>query len=291
MLASNIVIVSYIDLIQQGVPPEYRVLILPACLCLSDVEARQIKTFCRQGGTVIADYLPGLWDQHGKGRPSGGVLDDMFGIKHSPELQAGDIFGDRLWVEVDQDANYSWTTYEEFLTRKNTCVRDPSGFDKAVRSMPVDHVQQYDRGSAVLMNLSPQWYNAFRGEGATAALKRDTFLKHLTPAKVAPWVRIKDAGQLEHGYEITYWSQPPDSQTAGRTILFLCLNPEITGNALGGGNAQKLKTAQVAVTLQFRDEVSQLRDERSGKELGAGREFSLLWKQNEALVLSFAPSR
>ena len=31
---------------------------------------------------MIADYMPGLWDQHGKGRADGGVLDDLFGVKH-----------------------------------------------------------------------------------------------------------------------------------------------------------------------------------------------------------------
>ena len=54
-------------------PPEYKVLILPACLCLSDAEAQAIEAFCRRGGTVIADYLPGVWDQHGRGRAAGGV--------------------------------------------------------------------------------------------------------------------------------------------------------------------------------------------------------------------------
>jgi hypothetical protein len=54
---------SYADVIQRGVPEEYRVLILPACLCLSDAEARAIRAFCERGGTVIADYLPGLWDR------------------------------------------------------------------------------------------------------------------------------------------------------------------------------------------------------------------------------------
>ena len=63
---------SYADVIQHGVPSDYKVLILPACLCLSDAEARRIEEFCRSGGTVIADYMPGIWDQHGKGRSDGG---------------------------------------------------------------------------------------------------------------------------------------------------------------------------------------------------------------------------
>ncbi len=63
---------SYADVIQNGIPKEYKVLILPGTYCLSDVEADRIKAFCKAGGTVIADYLPGCWDQHGKGREKGG---------------------------------------------------------------------------------------------------------------------------------------------------------------------------------------------------------------------------
>ncbi len=277
---------NYVDVIQKGIPQEYKVLILPACLCLSDAEARQIKAFCKRGGTIIADYLPGLWDQHGKGRSDGGVLDDMFGKKHTSDIRASDVFGGKLWVEVDQDANYSWKTYEEFLTANNTSIRDPSGFHKAVRTMPVSNTIPYGNGTAVLMNLSPQWYNAFRGAGAASARKRETFIQHLATAGVVPRVRIKDAAEAVHGYEITYWKQT--GQDANRTLLFLILNPEITGDSLGGGNSAGLKTATVPVTLQFRNPVKNLRDERSGKELGNVREATLDWKQNEALVLSFA---
>jgi hypothetical protein len=235
---------------------------------------------------VIADYLPGLWDQHGKGR-AGGVLDNLFGVTHDGGLRASDAFGERLWVEVDQDANYSWKTYEEFLTNENTCIRDKSGFHQAVRAMPVGHVRQEGRGTAVLMNLSPQWYNAFRVAGAVPAQRRDVFMRHISDAGVVPWVRLKGAGDTEHGYEITYWSMPPDANDVARKLIFVCFNPETTGNSLGGGNSDRLRTARVPVTLQFRHDVRSLRDERAGTELGDGREFTLNWKQNEALVLSF----
>jgi hypothetical protein len=279
--------VSYVDVIQQGVPSEYKVLILPATLCLSDAEARQIQAFCRRGGTVIADYLPGLWDQHGKGRAAGGVLDEMFGVKHDPELRAGDVFGEKLWVEVDQDANYSWKTYDEFLTNQNTALLDESGFHKAVRELPVNTSQAFGSGRAVLMNLSPQWYNAYRTAGAEKAQKRAVFMQHLDNAGVRPWVRIKDAGERDHGYEITYWSQQNTSGGAVRTILFVSLNPEISGTDLGGGNAIGLKSATIPVTLQFTRELKNVRDERAEKDLGSGREFAFQWKQNEAVVLSF----
>src|SRR5439155_27270135 len=104
--------ISYADVIQNGVPKEYKVLILPAALCLSDVEARKITEFCQAGGTVIADYMPGLWDQHGKGRAEGGALDKLFGVAQKSTLTAKDLFnGGKLWCEIDQDANFSYKSY------------------------------------------------------------------------------------------------------------------------------------------------------------------------------------
>ena len=194
-----------------------------------------------------------------------------------------------LWVEVDQDANYSWKTYEEFLTNKSTAVMDASGFHKAVRTLPVNQTHKYGSGTAVLMNLSPQWYNAYRVAGAAQAAKRDLFMQHLKAAGVMPWVRIKAAADREHGYEITYWSKQEAGRPA-RTILFVGLNPEISGTDLGGGNSIGLKTATLPITLQFTRDIKGLRDERTNKERGTGREFAFDWKQNEAVVVSFDAS-
>ncbi|MES2571749.1 MAG: beta-galactosidase trimerization domain-containing protein [Verrucomicrobiota bacterium] len=285
---------SYVDVIQKGIPDEYKVLILPASLCLSEVEARRIKAFCERGGTVIADYLPGVWDQHGRGRPDGGVLDELFGVRHGGDLHAGDLFGGKLWVEVDQDANFSWKTYEEFLTNKNSCIREAEGFHKAVRSMSAGKPNRVGKGMAVLMNLSPQWYNAYRVQGATAARKREFFMRHLSDAGVAPRVRVRAPAGQEFGSEITYWSLPATAAAPARTLLFLCLNPEISGTMLGGGNAIGLKSVleenEDLQTEEFATEIKP-RDERTGRELGSGREFTFDWKQNEALVISFDSTR
>jgi hypothetical protein len=275
---------SYADVVQHGVPPQYKVLILPACLCLSDAEARQIEAFCKAGGTVVADYLPGLWDQHGKGRPAGGALDAMFGVRHDPSLRAADLFGGTLWCEVNQEANFNWKTYREFLTNKNTCLQSTGGFNKAVRAMPTETVRRHGQGTAVLMNLSPQWYNAFRDAGHEAALKRDVFVRHVAAGGAKRWVELAGAGEAEHGYEITYWSKE------GRTIVCLCLNPEVIGSQVGGGNAAGLKTQILPITLSFANGVAGVRDERTEKELGAGKQFRLDWRTNEAVILSFAGS-
>ena len=53
------------------------------------------------------------------------------------------------------------------------------------------------------------------------------------------------------------------------------------------GNSIGLKTATVPITLQFTRDIKGLRDERTDKERGNGREFQFDWKQNEAVVVSF----
>ncbi len=275
--------ISDVDVLQTGIPKEYRVLILPGTLCLSDAEARAIEAFCLAGGTVIADYLPGLWDQHGRGRAAGGALDRLFGAKHRPDLGAKDLFGGKLWVEVDQDANYGWKTYTEFVSNGNGSIKDASGYHKAVREMPVQIETAAGKGHAVLMNLSPQWYNAYREQGAEQAKKRSVFMRHVLGASGPRWVAIENAGPEEFGFEITYFRKPD-----GRVLLYVSLNPEVTGSELGGGNSAGLKSGAREITLVFGGPVSDVRDERSGKSLGGGTRFKLTWVRNEAVVLSMA---
>jgi hypothetical protein len=275
--------ISYVEVIQNGVPSDVRTLILPACLCLSDAEARAIETFCRNGGTVIADYLPGVWDQHGRGRATGGALDDMFGTRHDPGMTSADVFGGKLWCEVDQDANYGWKTYHEFLTNGNTCLKDRTGFNKSVRNLPSGSPAQFGKGKAILLNLSPQWYNAYRVSGSQAAKSRDTFLKHVRGNQGSRrWVEIENAGEETFGYEITYFRKPD-----GRKVLFVCWNPEITGTELGGGNAVGLKPGAATVTLKFAAPIRNVRDERRDVALKDGNRFPFTWPRNEAIVVSF----
>ncbi len=274
--------IDYATVIREGIPTdEYKVLILPATICLSDAEARRIREFCQAGGTVIADYMPGMWDQHGRGRAGGGALDDIFGVKHDPAMKAGDVFGEKLWVEVDQDVNFYFDSYNQFLTRGNTAIRDKGGFYKAVRKMDTDHVQACGKGRAVLMNLSPQWYNAYRGAGLQRAAQREVFMKHVTAAGATPWVRIANADARTQGYEITYW------QKDGRTVVLVVMNPETQTAWTGEINSVGLKTSPVEITVKFAAPVKDVRDVRSGKKLGDGDTFKTAWTMNEAVVLSF----
>lgn len=277
---------SYVDLVQnENALNEFKVLILPATYCLSDAEANRIRNFVKQGGTVIADFLPGVFDQHGRGRTDDGALSDLFGVQHSASLKATDIFSDRLWVETDQDANFSYSSYEELMSKGNTGIRHPKGFTQAVRNIGTSFSRSFGSGKAVLMNLSPQWYHALRQQGAKAAEARSVFMTHLDEADIESRVRITTNAAEVFGYEITYWKKND------RLLLFLVMNPEVTGNSAGGGNSRNLKTQKLDVTLEFNGKASQLRNERTGQTLGDGKNFTVNWITNEAVVLSFKLDR
>ena len=44
----------------------YRILMLPHTIALSPIEAKKIKDFVEQGGVVVADGQPGIFDEHGR---------------------------------------------------------------------------------------------------------------------------------------------------------------------------------------------------------------------------------
>ncbi|MHC4717049.1 MAG: beta-galactosidase, partial [Planctomycetota bacterium] len=57
----------------------FKVLLLPEILAMSDAEAQAIRAFVKAGGTIVADRMPGTYDEHGKRRkasPLAGLFAD-----------------------------------------------------------------------------------------------------------------------------------------------------------------------------------------------------------------------
>lgn len=68
--------------IEEGSLADYQLLLMPASTALSSEEAAAIRHFVEQGGTVIADSLPGILDEHCRLLPNG-QLDELFGVSRS----------------------------------------------------------------------------------------------------------------------------------------------------------------------------------------------------------------
>ncbi|MEK7395390.1 MAG: alpha-amylase family protein [Candidatus Poribacteria bacterium] len=75
--------VSY-EQIENGelIKGEYKALLLPQSVAMSQKECQQIEEFVRQGGLVIADNMTATMDEHCKRLPKG-QLDKLFGVNRS----------------------------------------------------------------------------------------------------------------------------------------------------------------------------------------------------------------
>jgi hypothetical protein len=71
---------------------QYKVIILSQCEALGPRESEVIRQFVHNGGTVIADVRPGLYDGHCKPL-SGGYLDDLFGVHHTGNVESVEADG------------------------------------------------------------------------------------------------------------------------------------------------------------------------------------------------------
>lgn len=270
---------AYDELIRRGVPAEYRVLILPACYALSDVETRRITEFCQGGGTVIADFACGLFDQHGKGRPRGS-LDDLFGVSHKADLTKADFFGGSLWVEANQDAAYGFSRYRQLF--QTVSSRLEGGFAIAERRIGTQNVRKVGRGTAVYLNLSPQRYLQYREENTTTDAHRETFLRHILPDGIPPRVVVTHRGRRPQNAEVTYWSN------GKRIYVFILQNVPINATSTGNGGSSSLTSEPKTITVEWPAIIRDLIDERTGKSLGDGRSFAFEFNGIEPVFLSVA---
>ena len=258
--------VTYDEVVRGGVPGDVKVLILPACFALSDAEAKRIREFVARGGRVIADFMCGLFDQHGKGRAKG-VLDDLFGVAHDGSETAGDFFADRLWVETDQDKGYKARRWRELLQTLPGKTRD--GYTVAERRLGGPTVS----GRAVYLNLSPLRYLLLREEDRVEDHHIVAFLKHV---RVRPHVVVSG----ERYIEVTRFRK------GERELLFAIQNP-----ILRADGSRVVMAGAAHVTVWFRSPVKDVVNERTGEKLGSGKLFRVDFARAEALFLSYAQDR
>jgi hypothetical protein len=60
---------------------KYKILYMPMSSGISEKEVQKIKDYVNNGGIIIADFIAGIFDEHGKTLDKS-ALDEVFGIKH-----------------------------------------------------------------------------------------------------------------------------------------------------------------------------------------------------------------
>jgi hypothetical protein len=105
--------VSSEDVAKNPIPLEkYKVVILPLAFALSDEEIRNLRDFVSRGGVVVADFSPGLMDEHCAWR-SGDSVNQLFGAtvisdKREIGLPNANV---SLGNAIERSFGKGWTVY------------------------------------------------------------------------------------------------------------------------------------------------------------------------------------
>lgn len=134
-------------------PSPYKLMILSQCESISPKEATFIHEFVARGGTVIADVRPGIYGARCKPRQNG-VLDDLFGVRHTGNVEAVASPGRIVGTIGDRDV-----AVEVLNMRVNPAVEVTTGtaLGRAGRT-PLCIINKVGKGQAVLLNFTSWSY-------------------------------------------------------------------------------------------------------------------------------------
>lgn len=174
----------------------FKVVLLPQTQAMSAGEAELYRQYVRQGGVLIADVRPAVFDGHVKPLAAG-QLDDVFGIKRTGtgEAQLADGVVEELALKQARvDPGVAPTTAK------------PAG---AAGAVPLWLTNRFGQGTAVLLNLAMATYPSLSAAD-TAELAAERLSKLLDQAGVKPGLaRVDSKGQRLRNLEVTRWVNGP----------------------------------------------------------------------------------
>jgi hypothetical protein len=214
MLTDAAVQFSYISekQVQQDQARGIRLLVLSSCVALEPPTCRALEQFVANGGIVLADLCPGVWDNHGTYH-SPGQLDHLFGVKRTEEFALAAMPAD--WgvgvFEAEPDFNLKGDWLIGQYYEKTLQAADGRALGKHIfgpTKPPAFVFKRTGRGAAVLMNYLETEYRRVPEQSqqlvATAVLKL---------AGVRRCVTLRDAAKqgepLTAGVKIMRWQDGP----------------------------------------------------------------------------------
>ena len=124
-------------------------MILNRALALSDAEVAKITEFVKKGGTVIADHLCGIFDEHGKSRKVG-ALDSLFGITR--DLSKG-ILNNKSATEVDAELDYGNLNDTNWMGNEASNYLDAAVFELGLKASSGKAKSTIDGTDVVVKNI------------------------------------------------------------------------------------------------------------------------------------------
>jgi beta-galactosidase len=136
----------------------YRILILPTTTAMSPQAADVIRQFVRNGGTVIADCRPGLYDHHARPHDPNtgkGILDDLFGIAATLPDAVANARQHKIEGTIGEQtiSAFSNDPKRETIVATNIKPRGAKALGRA-DGHPVCLVNKLGNGRAVLLNFA-----------------------------------------------------------------------------------------------------------------------------------------
>jgi hypothetical protein len=270
--------VSYLDVKEgkENLSDRFKVIILPKTICLSDREAEALSRFVESGGTLIADHLCGVLDEHGKGR-SRGALDDLFGIARNKS--AGYLGGSGL---TEINGEYYRKPFLERLTNYGGAYRykDIVVFERGIKcNLPAQGVKvnagpsafirrKTGKGATVYLNISPiAYWDAEKRLGNYGANWREIVSKILKTASMEPRVLVYENGSLANMVECLFW------KNGQKIYLGLVKNPTNKKNLSVVNGMQGITGKEVEIKFVFHKSLKRLFDLRNNENLGSGKVF------------------
>jgi len=270
------------DLVKDGC----RVLVLGRAAALSDAEAAGVRRFVQQGGTVIADHLTAVLDEHGVGRPAGGALDDLFGIRRDESKgyldskSITEIDGEQYAKPFVQRLKYNGALRHDGIVvyERGTA---PAGSKPAalVEGAGVVMTRPDGRGRAVYLNLTPTAYNDLGERLGPFGDRWRTLLGGLLAGSgLAPRARVLASGKAVPLAETLLWRK------GDAVVLAVIKNPPRDAAVDSAGSMAGTFGEPVDVEIALAQPARGIRNLRTGEKLPDGQTIKVKWQPWEALV-------
>jgi len=278
MLAPQQVLAGNLKLYDPNTGTGFKLLILPRVVALSAEEAEAIRQFVQAGGTVIADAMPGLFDEHGKQLPAG-QLDELFGVAR----QVGDAIA--MIGEIPSGLG-------DFKLLEPTLRIDAA--EPLHAQAPIAMIQRdVGKGRALYMNLDIIDYHRWRlhpgEETATRNLMNPLFYEALGNDRRTPRFATAN-GKVPTGLEVTV-----KDLGGGVRVVALQRNPQLMIGELGPMEYQSNEGFEKPLEVELdTNRLGERRsfvhyDMRTGERLGASATVTLTVIPFEPRILSVWP--
>ena len=233
------------------------VLILPRAEAIGDHAVSLLRDFVRQGGTLIADVRPGIYDDHMKPRKSG-ALDGLFGVERADGPPASRISGK---LEGRMKGSHYAIKLENVRYDAGLELRDGEAHGH-VDGKPAVITHESGKGRAVLLNFTFSGYPHLAKSGQAAWLVESLFRS----AGVQPQVTLTDRkGNPVRDIELVRWRNG--------NMRILAMSHVLQG-AMGGISKLRVPSRKRNVVVNL-PQSKNLYNLRENKHMGHARRFEV----------------